>query len=215
MNYDNYSDEGSALNSVNITSNVRAPGEYKYYYCGENNSASDKSFLAFSTMWYTQKITEDMILLSSCYTSLYTCLLYFHSKTTFYYIYVYQNVLDYKSENISLKPIQLIYLDHSIKKKDIDVRSETNQPVYNKIAKIYFGADNYLLLNEIDRRILLIDFINGNYVTIFVNKEPKNQEPLYNIIDTYDENYYVEGELRVRTYAFLSIKIQEKKAFKI
>ena len=214
MNYDNYSDEGSALNSVNITSNVRAPGEYKYYYCGENNSGSDKSFLAFSTMWHTQKITEDMILLSSCYTSSYTCLLYFHSKKTFYYIYVYQNILDYKSENISLKAIQLIHLEHSIKKREIDLITETNQPVLNKIVKVYFGADNYLLLNEIDRRILLLDFINGNYVTIFINKDAKTQEPLYNIIDTYDENYYLEGESRVRTYAFLSIKNQEKKVSK-
>ena len=211
MNYDNYSDEGSALNSVNITSNVRAPGEYKYYYCGENNSASDKSFLSFSTMWYTQKITEDMILFSSCYTQLYTCLLYFHPKTTFYYIYVYQNILDYKSENISLKAIQLIQLEHSYKMADIDIIRETNQLAYNKFVKIYFGADNYLLLNEIDRRILLIDFMNGNYVTVFNNKEAKSQEPLFNIIDTYDENYYIEGESRVRTFAFLSIKSQEKK----
>ena len=53
MNYDNYSDEGSCLNAVNITSNVRAPGEYKYYYCGENNSSSDKSFLSISTIGFS------------------------------------------------------------------------------------------------------------------------------------------------------------------
>ena len=213
MNYDNYSDEGSCLNSVNITSNVRAPGEYKYYYCGENNSASDKSFLSFSTMWYTQKISEDMFLLSSCYTSLYTCLLYFDPKKNLYNIYVYQNTLDYKSENISLKAVQLIQLEHSYKTKDIVISKSdtTGQPTININVKIYFGADNYLLLNEIDRRILLIDFFNGNYVTVFNNKESKSQEPLYNIIDTYNENYYLEGEPRVRTYAFLSIKYQEKK----
>ena len=34
---DDYNEETNCLNSVNITSNVRAPGEYKYYYCGENN----------------------------------------------------------------------------------------------------------------------------------------------------------------------------------
>jgi len=210
MNYDNYSDEGNALNSVNITSNVRAPGEYKYYYCGENNAASDKSFLAFSTMWYTQQVSEDMIILASCYTPLYTCLLYYIPNKNFYYIYVYQNILDYKSENISLKPIQLIQLEHSIKEQEVISKKETTG-VINKIVKIYFGADNYLLLNEIDKRILLIDFINGNYVTIFNNKEEKSQEPIYNIFDTYDENYYLEGEQRIRTFAFLSIKYQEKK----
>ena len=210
MNYDNYSDEGNALNSVNITSNVRAPGEYKYYYCGESNAASDKSFLSFSTMWYTQQISEDMIILSSCYTPLYTCLLYYTPNKNFYYIYVYQNILDYKSENISLKAIQIIKLEHSIKEQEVTLKRDTTG-VINKIVKIYFGADNYLLLNEIDRRILLIDFINGNYVTIFNNKEEKTQEPIYNIIDTYDENYYFEGESRIRTFAFLSIKFQEKK----
>ena len=50
MNFDNFTEEGSFLNAVNITSNVRAPGEYKYYYCGEKNSSSDKSFLSISTM---------------------------------------------------------------------------------------------------------------------------------------------------------------------
>ena len=213
MNYDNYSDEGSCLNAVNITSNVRAPGEYKYYYCGENNSASDKSFLAISTMWYTTKISEDMFLLSSCYTSMYTCLLYYSPKKSIYYIYVYQNTLDYKNENVSLKAVQIIQLEHSYKTKDIIISKSdtTGQPIININVKIYFGADNYLLLNEVDRRILLIDFINGNYVTIFNNKEAKSQEPLYNIIDTYDETYVLDGELRVRTYAFLSIKYQEKK----
>ena len=88
MNYDNNSDEGSCLNAVNITSNVRAPGEYKYYYCGENNSASDKSFLVISPMWYTTSISEDMSLLTSCYNSLYTCLLYYEPKNNIYNIFL-------------------------------------------------------------------------------------------------------------------------------
>ena len=213
MNYDNYSDEGSCLNAINITSNVRAPGEYKYFYCGENSSASDKSFLVISPMWYTTKISEDMFLLSSCYTSLYTCFLYYNPQKSIYNIYVYQNILDYKNENISLKAIQIIQLNHSYKPKDIVISKTetTGQPIININVKIYFGADNYLLLNEVDRRILLIDFINGNYITIFYGKEEKSQD-IYNIIDTYDEKYHVEGELRVRTYAFLSIKKQKNKS---
>ena len=212
MNNDNYSDEGSYLNPVTITSNVRAPGEYKYYYCGENNSASDKSFLVISPMWYTNKIAEDMSLLSSCYTSSYTCLLYYYPNdpiNNIYKIYVYQNILDNKNENISLKAIKIIRLKHSYRMK------ESKDDYVNKLdtkmnVKIYFGADNYLLLNEVDRRILLIDFLSGNYVTLFNNIGAKYQES-YNIIDTFDENYHSEGELRVRTYAFLSIKNQEKK----
>ena len=154
-----------------------------------------------------------MFLLSSCYTQYYTCLLYYCQKKNIYNIYVYQNSLDYKSENISLKPIQLIQLEHSYKAKDIVITKSdrTGQSVININVKIYFGADNYILLNEVDRRILLIDFINGNYITIFNNKELKSQEPIYNIIDSYDENYLLDGELRIRTYAFLSIKYQEKK----
>ena len=75
---DNFSEEKNLnLNPVSITSNVRVPGEYKYYYCRENNLASDKSFLAISPMWYTTTITDKMYLLSSCYTELYTCLLYY------------------------------------------------------------------------------------------------------------------------------------------
>ena len=38
------------LNDVSITSDIRAKGEYKYFYIGENSSETDKSFLYFSTM---------------------------------------------------------------------------------------------------------------------------------------------------------------------
>ena len=215
MNDDEYNEETSCLNPVNITSNVRAPGEYKYYYCGENNSASDKSFLSFSTMWYTTKISEEKFLLSSCYTELYTAFIYYCPIKSLYNLYVYQNIIDYKSENISLKPIQLIHLVPSYKPKEIIIsKNDSNgMPVININVKIFFGADNYILLNEVDRRIILVDFFNGNYNTLFNMKEAKAQEHLYNVIDTFDENYYSEGEEKIRTYAFLSIKYQEKKTF--
>ena len=207
---DNLSDEVYCLNPVNITSNVRAPGEYKYYYSGENNSSSDKSFLTISTMWFTTKISEDLFLLSSCYTKLYTCNIYYCPKNNIYNIYVYQNKLDYKSENLKLKPIKLIHLEPSYKQKDI-ISTDPNGKTEVKIeVKIYFGADNYLILNEIDKRLILIDFFIGNFVTIF-HKQPNSQDPLYNIIDTYDEEYFFKGETRFRTYVFLSIKYQEKK----
>ena len=213
MNYDYYNNDESCLNPVNITSNVRAPGEYKYYYCGENNSLSDKSFLTISTMWYTTKIPEHFILLSSCYNKLYTSYLYYCPKNKIYNIYVYQNKLDYKSENIILKPIQLIQLKHCFREREIIIyKSELNgQPTINIKVKIYFGSDNYLLLNENDKRILLIDFYNGNYVTIFSNYYLNSGDPVYNIFDTYDEKYYLEGKKTIRTYVFLSIKYQEKK----
>ena len=213
MTDDDYNEEANCLNSVNITSNVRAPGEYKYYYCGENNSSSDKSFLSFSTMWYTSKIPEEKFLLSSCYTEYHTAFIYYCPIKCLYNIYVYKNFLDYRSENISLKPIKLIHLEPSYKSKDIIIsENDTNGiPTININVKIYFGANNYILLNEIDRRILLIDFYNGKYNTLFYNKEAKTQEPLYNIIDTFDENYFSNGKEKIRTYVFLNVKCQEKK----
>ena len=210
---DDYNEETNCLNSVNITSNVRAPGEYKYYYCGENNSSSDKSFLSFSTSWYTTKISEEKFFLSSCYTEKYTAYLFYCPIKSLYNIYVYKNIIDYKSENISLKPIQLIHLEPSYNQKDIIIsKNDLNEmPVININTKIFFAADNYLLLNEFDKKIILIDFFNGNYITLFYNREIKSQEPLYNVIDTFDETYFSEGEEKTRTYAFLSIKYQEKK----
>ena len=215
MNDDYYNEETNCLNSVNITSNVRAPGEYKYYYCGENNSSSDKSFLWFSSMWYTTKISEEKFLLSSCYTEYHTAFIYYCPIKSLYNIYVYKNCIDYKSENISLKPIQLIHLKPVYKSKDIIISGNDSNgiPSININVKIYFGANNYILLNEIDRRILLIDFYNGNYITLFNNEEAKTQESIYNILDTFDEDYFSDGEEKIRTYVFLNIKSQEKKMF--
>ena len=213
MNDDNFNEEKDCLNAVNITSNVRAPGEYKYYYCGENNTSSDKSFLSFSPIWYTTKISEEKFLLSTCYTEIYTAFIYYCPVKCLYNIYIYQNKIDYKSENISLKPIQLIHLEPIYKQKDIIIsKNDMNgMPIINIDVKIFFGAENYLILNELDRRIILIDFFTGNFITLFSNKEAKTQETLYNVIDTFDEAYYSEGEQRIRTYVFLGIKYQEKK----
>ena len=215
MNDDNYNEEISCLNSVNITSNVRAPGEYKYYYCGENNSASDKSFLSFSTSWFTTKISEEKFLLSSCYNELYTAFIYYCPIKSLYNIYVYKNIIDYKSENVSLKPFQLIHLEPSYKPKDIiiSINDSNGMPVININVKIFFGADNYLLINELDKKITFLDFFTGKFITLFHIKDGKSQEPLYNIIDTFDETYFSEGEEKIRTYAFISIKFQEKKIF--
>ena len=91
------------LNAVDITSNIHAPGEYKYYYCGENNSETDKSFLVVASQWYTDKITPDMEILASCYNNINTAQIYFNSKTNSYNILIYQNVIDYRNENMILK----------------------------------------------------------------------------------------------------------------
>ena len=92
-----------------------------------------------------------------------------------------------------------------------DINNTNKLPSINIIVKIFFGADNYLLLNEFDKRIILIDIFNGKFITLFNNKETKTTELLYNLINTFDENYIFEGEERVRTYVFLSIKYTEKK----
>ena len=167
-------------------------------------------------MWYTTNISEEKYLLSSCYNETYTSYIYYCPIKHLYNIYVYKNIIDYKSENISLKPIQLIHMQPSYNAKDIkigtnDINNTNKLPSINIIVKIFFGADNYLLLNEFDKRIILIDIFNGKFITLFNNKETKTTEPLYNIINTFDENYIFEGEERVRTYVFLSIKYTEKK----
>ena len=197
------SSEDSFLNEVNITSKIRAPGEYKYYYCGENNSESDKSFLVVSSMWYTDKIKEEMDFITSAYNTTNTAQLFLNTKTNVYNILIYQNIIDYRNENMSLKLIQQINLSSKLK-----IEMITNRNDFEKSnIKIYLAANNYLLLNEVDYRILLIDINDGNFITIF-SRTSEEKESLYNIIDTYDEPYMNEGLQRIRTYVFLSKKNQ-------
>ena len=98
------------LNSVDITSNIRTKGEYKYYYCGENNSESDKSFTAISTMWFNEKITSDMEILSSCYNPINTAQIFYNNKTNTYTVLVYKNIIDYRNENMQLKLLHNVNL---------------------------------------------------------------------------------------------------------
>ena len=200
------SGEDSFLNDVNITSKIRAPGEYKYYYCGENHTESDKSFLVVSSMWYTDKVTDEMILITSCYNQTNTAQLFINKTTNIYNILIYQNIIDYRNENMSLKLIKKINIASKLK---LEMLTNRNDFEKNSI-KIYFVANDYLLLNEIDNRILLLDINDGNFITIFC-KISEEKESLYNIIDIYDETYMTEGEQRIRTYVFLSKKNQERK----
>ena len=214
MNNDNLDFKDNFLNEVNITSNIRGPGEYKYFYFGENHSGSDKSFLVFSTMWYSDRITDDMEIICSCYNSINIAQLYINKKTNLYNLYIYKNIIDYRNENMSLKLLKIINIIPYNKSEQNSIsKSNTNQTKNEKDymnAKIYFASNNYLLLNEKDYRILLIDLNTSNYVTIF-SKNIEDKELLYNIFDTYDENFIINGEQKIRTYVFLSIKYQERK----
>ena len=216
MNNDNLDFKDNFLNEVNITSNIRGPGEYKYFYFGENHSGSDKSFLVFSTMWYTDKII-DMEIICSCYNSINIAQLYINKKTNLYNLYIYKNIIDYRNENMSLKLLKIINIIPYNKSEQNNIsKSNTNQTKNEKDymnyinVKIYFASNNYLLLNEKDCRILLIDLNASNYTTIFT-KNAEEKELLYNIFDTYDENFIINGEQKIRTYVFLSIKYQERK----
>ena len=200
------SKENSFLNEVDITSRIRAPGEHKYYYCGENNSESDKSFLVVSSMWYTEKITEEMELQSSCYNSINTAQIFLNTKTNIYNILIYQNIIDYHNENMTLKLTHQINIPSKYKIESINNKNEQDKT----IVKIFFVSNEYILLNEIDYRIILIEIETCNFITIF-SKTSEEKEPLYNIIDIYDESYMTEGEQRIRTYVFLSKKNQERK----
>ena len=108
MNEENSLLKDYFLNDVNITSDIREIGEYKYFYLGENSSETDKSFLYFSTMWYTEKITKDMEIISSCYNPVNTSQLFYNKKTKLYNLYIYKNIIDNRNENISLKLHKII-----------------------------------------------------------------------------------------------------------
>ena len=221
MNNENFNYKDSFLKDINITSNIRSPGEFKYFYCGENSSETDKSFLVFSTMWSTERITDNMELISSCYNSVNTAQLFFNKKTYFYNLFIYRNIIDYKNENMSLKLFKIINIEAKNKNKfdiqnnDIKINNtKKNKTDYLYLinTKIYFASNNYVLLNEFDSRILLIDINSASYMEIF-SKPFSEKEISYNLFDTYDEMFLVNGELKTRTYAFLSIKYQDRKIY--
>ena len=89
MNVENALLKEYFLQDVNITSDIRAKGEFKYFYIGENSSETDKSFLYFSAIWYTEKITNDMVIICSCYNHINTAQLYYNKKMNKYNLFIY------------------------------------------------------------------------------------------------------------------------------
>ena len=216
MNSQNSDYNDSFLNDVNITSNIRAPGEFKYFYCGDNYSETDKSFLVFSTMWHTERVTENMEIIHSCYNSQSTAQLFINKNTNLYNLFIYKNIIDYRNENLSLQLIKIINFQPKSKYDSqnnikINIMAKNDKDYLNIMkSKIYFASNNFILLNENDCRILLIDINNASYITIF-SKSFEEKEVLYNIFDTYNEIFLKEGQKKIRTYAFLSIKSQDRK----
>ena len=194
------------LNTVDITSKIRAKGEYKYYYCGENNSESDKSFLVVAPMWFNEKITSDMEIVASCYNPINTAQIFLNNKTNYYNILIYKNIIDYRNENMMLKLIHQINISSNF---NIET-TNTQIKIDKKKVKIFLVGKNYLIINIVDFNILLLDFLTGNYITIFT-RTLEEKETLFNIIDTYDEPYMVDGDQKIRTYVFLTKKNQERK----
>ena len=213
MNGENVLSKDYFLNDVNITSDIREKGEFKYFYIGENSSESDKSFLYFSAIWYTEKITSDMEIICSKYNHINTAQLYYNKKTKKYNLLVYKNNVDYRNENISLKLHKIINIipfkrNYSQNNNSKNQAEKDYQNIMN--TKIFLASKDYILLNEPDTRILLININTGKFITIF-RKSYEENELFYNIFDTYDENILINGEHNIRTYAFISLKKKDRK----
>ena len=213
MNVENALLKEYFLQDVNITSDIRAKGEFKYFYIGENSSETDKSFLYFSAIWYTEKITNDMVIICSCYNHINTAQLYYNKKMNKYNLFIYKNEVDYRNENISLKLHRIINISLSKKNyhQNNNAKHQTEKDYQSIInSKIFLASKDYIILNEPDLRVLLININTGKFLTIF-RKSPEENELFYNIFDTYDENILINGEHIIRTYAFVSTKKKDRK----
>ena len=213
MNVDNALSKDYFLQDVNITSDIRAKGEFKYFYIGENSTESDKSFLYFSAIWYTERITNDMEIICSCYNQINTAQLYYNKKIKKYNLFIYKNEIDYRNENISLKLHRIINIT-PLKKNYNHNNNTKNQKEkeYHTIinSKIFLASKDYILLNEPDLRVLLININTGKFLTLF-RKSLDENELFYNVFDTYNENILINGEQIIRTYAFVSTKKKDRK----
>ena len=215
------SEEISLLNSVNITSNVRAPGEYKYYYNGDNSSERDLSYLTVSSMWYTLSITSDHHLLSSTYNSSFFAQLFYIPTQKHLLLYIYKTKLDYRNENIRVTPYQTINLPLS----NYFRTTPPSEIDYDKeLTRIFFAANTFIILNDIDTRILIIDINTGKYITLFekaytqvLSSDRANSFSntstcrYYNVLDVFNEPYYSNNKKHIRTYVFITGKVNAKK----
>ena len=121
-------------------------------------------------MWYTEKITKDMEIICSSYNHINTGQLFYNKQTKIYNIYIYKNIIDSKNENISLKLYRIINIA-PLKRNINQSNNPKNQHEkdYQSImsSKIFLASNDYILLNEIDARVLLININTGKYITIF------------------------------------------------
>lgn len=222
------SESPSFLNPINITSNLRAPGEYKYYYNGDTSSQSDSSYFTISSTWHTSSIHSTYKLLSTTYNPFYFVQLFYIPQLKQYSLHIYKTTINTSTESIIVSPFNIITLPASSYFKYTQ-SSNINYAITH--TRIYIAATSFIILNDIDIRILVIDINSGKYITLFstgINNTSSHvshksssssfssTKPLrcYNVLDVFDETYLSNNTKHTRTYVFIVCKLFPAKADK-
>ena len=224
----NPSESPSLLNPINITSNLRAPGEYKYYYNGDSSSQSDSSYYTISSIWYTPSIPSTYKLLSTTYNPSYFVQLFYIPHLKQFSLYIYKTQLNTSTESITVSPYNIVTLPASSYFKSTP-SSDINYAMTH--SRIYIASTSFIVLNDIDIRILLIDINSGKYITLFSKGTNSHlhfdntlhdtssfisTKPIrcYNVLDVFDETYLSNNTKQTRTYVFIVSKLFTAKADK-
>ena len=197
------SESPSFLNPINITSNLRAPGEYKYYYNGDTSSQSDSSYFTISSLWYTPSIPSTYKLLSTTYNPFYFVQLFYIPQLKQYSLHIYKTQITTQTESITVSLYNIINLPASSYFKCTH-SSNINYAITHTC--IYIAATSFIILNDIDIRILLIDINSGKYITLF-STGIKPLRCCYNVLDIFDETYLSNNTKHTRTYVFIACKL--------
>ena len=222
----NPSESPSLLNAINITSDVRAPGEYKYYYSGDGSSQSDSSYFAISSIWHTPSVPSAFKLLASAHNPSYFVQLFHVASLKQCALYIYKTQINSENESISVTPYNIITLPAS------SYFQSTPPPDINHantLTRIYIASTSFVILNDFDSRILLIDINTGKYITLFARGNSHlrvdnaahtpsftfaRTTRYYNVLDVFDETCLSRGTKQTRTYVFITSKLFVAKADK-
>ena len=154
----------------------------------DTNNPEDISYNFFLFNHSLKKYSNHVYLTSTC-NQHYTSILYLHQNEKSLILLILKNLINSTNDNLTYKTICVFKFDRlELETTDQDDLQNINHNINNKANieqyDLFFVCDNYILLQCVKKKIILVDFILKKYSVLYINTETKRS---IKVVSTYDE----------------------------
>ena len=150
----------------------------------------NNSFLLYNTIYTDNSHLNDK-LISFCSNSNFSGAL-FLVETEYLILEIYQNIINYKTQDVNFTLKNKIKLDAS----SLEYHYSSEEEI-----QMYFISERYILLENILKRTIILDHENGSFVNIILKgKKTQRKNLLYNPGQTSGDDLFKDDSIENDNY---------------